>query len=464
MDGAKILEKHREYVFPAVIYYYQEPLVPVRAEGLHVEAADGRRYLDFFGGILTVSVGHCHPRVLEKTIEQMKKLQHLSTLYPNEPMGLLAEKIAGLAPQPKREAGRMSPTEGAGARGAWEGRRPEAEDRTGPPIRWKSFFTSSGTEANEMAVLTAKVVTGTTDMIALRHSYGGRATLAVNMMGQAPWRVIPAQLPGIRHAHAPYCYRCDFGLSYPDCGLRCAKDVETLIQTETHGRIACLVAEPIMGVGGFITPPREYFQELVPIVRRYGGLFIADEVQTGWGRTGGHWNGIEHWGVVPDMLTYAKGLANGAPIGATLARAEVADGFKGLTLATFGGNPVSMAAALATIEVIEEERLLVNVETVGAHLRGRLGELAEKHRAIGDVRGMGLMQAIELVRDRRTKEPDAAVTARFLEATRRAGLLIGKGGLYGNSVRIAPPMTATKNDVDEAAKLMDCALSEATGP
>ncbi len=482
MTGAEVVAKQREFVFPAVTHYYAEPLVPVRAEGLYVHAADGRRYLDFFGGILTVSVGHCHPKVLEKTMEQMKRLQHLSTLYPQEPMVALAEKIAGLAPQPKLEGategagalgasedhrppkpegGRLSPTEGAGARGASEDRRPKAEDRTGPPIRWKSFFTSSGTEANEMAVMTAKLATGTTDMIALRHSYGGRATLAINMMGHAGYRVMPSQLPGIKHAHAPYCYRCDFGLSYPDCGLRCAKDVETLIQTETNGKVACLIAEPVMGVGGFITPPKEYFQEVVPIVRKYGGLFIADEVQTGWGRTGGRWNGIEHFGVVPDVLTYAKGLANGAPIGVTLARAEVADQFKALTIATFGGNPVSMAAGLATIGVIEEEKLLANCETVGAQLRGRLVELAEKYPAIGDVRGLGLMQAIELVKDRQSKEPDAAVTGRFLEACRREGLLVGKGGLYGNAVRIAPPMTATKGDVDEAAKLMDRALSSA---
>ncbi|MHB1846114.1 MAG: aspartate aminotransferase family protein [Deltaproteobacteria bacterium] len=434
MNGNEVVAKQKEFVFPAVTNYYAEPLVPVRAEGLHVTAADNRRYLDFFGGILTVSVGHCHPKVLEKTIEQMKRLQHLSTLYPEEPMVALAEKLAGIAPQPA----------------------------AGPKLRYKSFFTSSGTEANEMAVMTAKLATGTTDMIALRHSYGGRATLAINMMGHAGYRVMPSQLPGIKHAHAPYCYRCDFGLTYPDCGLRCAKDVEPLIQTETSGKVACLIAEPILGVGGFITPPKEYFQEVVPIVRKYGGLFIADEVQTGWGRTGGRWNGIEHYGVVPDILTYAKGLANGAPIGATVARADVADQFKGLTIATFGGNPVSMAAAMATIGVIEEERLLQNSETVGAHLRGRLNELAEKHPAIGDVRGMGLMQALELVRDRKTKEPDAAVTGRFLEACRREGLLVGKGGLYGNTIRIAPPMIATKGDVDEAAKLMDKAMTSAT--
>ena len=430
MDPKSVLAKHREFVFPAVINYYQEPLVPERGEGLTVHAADGRKYLDFFGGILTVSVGHGHPHVLKKTIEQLQKLQHTSTLYPTEPMGLLAEKIASLAPSRQ--------------------------------FRWKSFFTSSGTEANETAVLTAKLATGTTDMIALRHSYGGRATLAINMMGQAAWRVIPSQLPGIKHAHAPYCYRCDFGLSYPDCGLKCAKDVETLIQTETSGRVACLIAEPVLGVGGFIVPPKEYFSEVVPIVRKYGGLFIADEVQTGWGRTGGKWNGIEHWGVVPDMLTYAKGLANGSPVGATLAKAEVADASKGLTIATFGGNPVTMAAALATIEVIEQEKLLESTEKVGAYLRSRLNELAEKHPVIGDVRGLGLMQALELVKDRKSKEPDMAVTNRFLEATRRAGLLVGKGGLYGNTVRIAPPMIATKNDVDEAAKLMDRAMSEAT--
>jgi len=217
MNASEVLAKQKEFVFPAVMNYYQEPLVPVRALGLHVHGADGRRYLDFFGGILTVSVGHCHPHVLQSTMEQMKRLQHVSTLYPTEPMVLLAEKLAALAPQPplsKLEGGRLGPTDGPWA-GA-EHRRPQADDHTAPPIRWKSFFTSSGTEANEMAVLSAKVATGQTDMIALRHSYGGRATLALNMMGQAAWRVLPTQLPGVKHAHAPYCYRCDFGLTYPD--------------------------------------------------------------------------------------------------------------------------------------------------------------------------------------------------------------------------------------------------------
>jgi len=266
--------------------------------------------------------------------------------------------------------------------------------------------------------------------------------------------------PGIVHAHNAYCYRCPFGLTYPSCDVRCARDVEELIRTSTSGRIAGFIAEPIQGVGGFITPPKEYFTIVAETVRQAGGIFISDEVQTEWGRTGGKWFGIEHYGVMPDVITSAKGLGNGLPIGVTVATPEVADGLKGLTISTFGGNPVTTTAAKAVLDFIEHENLLANCAETGSYLRGRLEELRDKHAIIGDVRGMGLMQALELVEDRQTKAPAAAATSELMEAVRRNGLLVGKGGSYGNCIRISPPMNISKADVDEFIRLLDVSLEE----
>jgi len=237
--------------------------------------------------------------------------------------------------------------------------------------------------------------------------------------------------------------------------VACANDVENVIQTTTSGSIAAFIAEPIQGVGGFITPPPEYFKIVYRIVKNYGGLFISDEVQTAWGRTGRKWFGIEQWEVTPDIITSAKSLGNGVPIGLTITTAELADKFQGLTISTFGGNPVTCVAARAVIEVIEEENLRENTFVVGGYFRQRLEELKEKYPLIGDVRGMGMMQALELVKDRATKEPAAAETSQVLEAARRNGLLIGKGGLYGNVIRMAPPMNISKADVDEGIRLLD---------
>jgi 4-aminobutyrate aminotransferase len=265
---------------------------------------------------------------------------------------------------------------------------------------------------------------------------------------------------GVAHAISPYCYRCPLGLKYPDCGVACAHDVENLIQTGTSGHIAAFIAEPIQGVGGFITPPPEYFKIVFNAVKKYGGLFISDEVQTGFARTGKHWFGIEHWEVVPDIITCAKGMGNGVPIGATVTTSELAASYRGLTISTFGGNPVTSVAARATIEIIEEEHLRVNADTVGAHFRARLEELQQKHPLIGDVRGKGLMQGLELVKDRATKEPAPQETTQLLERTRENGLLIGKGGLYGNVVRLSPMLNISKGDVDEAIALLDKSFSE----
>ena len=428
MDANEVRQKQKELLFPNVSTYYQESLVAESAKGMFVKDLEGKEYLDFFGGILTVSVGHCHPRVTEAVVEQTKKLVHLSTLYPTVPQIQLAEKLVQLRPMQEKA---------------------------------KVFFTNSGTEANEAAVHAVKVATGRSDLITLRHSYGGRGTLAVNMMGNKNYRPLQSDMPGIKHAHSPYCYRCDFDLKYPDCGLACAKDLKNLIETTTTGEIAGMIMEPIQGVGGFIVPPKEYFKVALPIIKSAGGLFIADEVQTAWGRTGGKWWGIEQFGVEPDVVTSAKGMANGAPIGVTMARASVADKLRYGNISTFGGDPPQMAAAIATLGVIEEEKLLHASQLMGEALRKGLDSLGERFKGIGDVRGMGLMQAIELVKDRGTKEPDPMAANRLMEATRKRGLLVGKGGLYGNTMRIAPPLIVSKGQIDDAIRILGESLQEA---
>jgi 4-aminobutyrate aminotransferase len=284
--------------------------------------------------------------------------------------------------------------------------------------------------------------------------------MAMSLTGQSNWRLGPVTQSGIVHAVNAYCYRCPYGLSYPSCGVKCAEDVEEVIRTTTSGKIAGFIAEPIQGVGGFITPPKEYFPIVAGIVKKYGGVFISDEVQTGWGRTGGKWFGIEQWGVQPDIITSAKGLANGSPIGLTIARPEIADSVKGATISTFGGNPVTSTAAKAVIDFIEDHKLSINAAEVGAYLRGKLVELKEKHPIIGDVRGMGLLQAMELVEDRETKKPATAQTAALLEATRENRILIGKGGFSGNCLRISPPLNISKTDVDEFAQRLDASFAK----
>jgi len=286
--------------------------------------------------------------------------------------------------------------------------------------------------------------------------------LAMSMTGQSSWRLGGTHVAGIKHVANAYCYRCPFGLEYPSCELRCATDVEEAIQTTTSGKIAAFIAEPIQGVGGFITPPPEYFKIVVDIVRKYGGVFICDEVQTGWGRTGDHWCGIEHWGVEPEIMTFAKGMANGSPIGATIATSEIAGSIKGNTISTFGGNPVSMAAARAVIEVIERDNLKDNARVVGDYLRAGLEALAQKYPVIGDVRGKGLMQALELVGEGKAPAPEA--TLAVLNGTREQGLLVGKGGMYGNVIRVSPALNIEKGDVDDALRMLDAAFAAAGSP
>ncbi len=409
------VEKHKEFLFPAAANYYQEPITLVKGDGEYVWDDQGNRYLDAFGGVLTVSVGHANPDVNKAWIEQVQRIAHTSTLYANQPQGDLAEKLAEITPGDLK----------------------------------RSFFTSSGTEADDTAQMLAKIATGRHEVVVLRHSYSGRSATALSSVGHSTWRPLPSQVAGIVHAMAPYCYRCPFGATPANCGAACAQDIEDVIQTTTTGQIAAFMAEPILGVGGFIVPPDGYFQRAYEITRKYGGLCIADEVQTGWGRTGDKWFGIEHWGVTPDIMTSAKGMGNGVPIGWTITTDEIAAKYPGLTFATFGGNPVSMAVGLAVVNYIEQNDLLTNARVVGDYFRGKLEELKEKYPVIGDVRGMGLMQGIELVKDRQTKEPAPEAVLKVFEETKRQGVLIGKGGLHGNVIRTGMMLNSTKANVDE---------------
>lgn len=423
---AAIMERYRKVMFPAAVPYHgDKPLVADRAKDQYIWDVDGKRYLDFFGGILTVSVGHCNDEISERTMAQLRKLQHTSTIYVNESMVKLAEKVAELTP------GRLS----------------------------KCFFTNSGTEANETAVLAARMATGNPVIITLRHAYSGRSMLAMSLSAQGPWRLGGVVDPYVKHVRNPYTFRAPAGMSPAQVVDLCVQDLEETIATTTEGRIAAFMAEPIQGAGGFIVPPEDYFGRILPIVKAADGVFISDEVQTGWGRTGGRWFGIEHWGVEPDIMTFAKGMGNGSPIGCTIATPEVADAVAGLTFSTFGGNPVTMATTLATIDYMEAHDTPANCALQGERMAGKLAEFAAEFPIIGESRGMGLMQALEIVQPGGI-EPDAARTVAFVDACKEKGLLLGKGGLYGNVVRIAPHLNVAAEDMDIAMDIVASALAE----
>ncbi len=423
MNSKEIREKHAKHLFPSVANFYQEPIVLSEGKGSRIRDLDGNEYLDLFGGILTVSVGHANEEVNAAVIAQVGRLSHVSTLYPTVPMVELAEKLTKVTP------GNLD----------------------------KAFFVASGTEADETAVALAQVYTGNQELVALRHGYSGRSLLAQSLTAHSPYRAIPTQVAAIKHAMSPYCYRCPFKLEYPSCGVQCAKDIDELIQTTTTGRIAGMLAEPIQGVGGFITPPKEYFEIAAEIVRKYGGVMISDEVQTGFGRTGEMW-GIDNYGVEPEIMTMAKGIANGFPLGACVATPVVADSFTKSTISTFGGNPVSTAAAGAVLDIIERDDLPRNARERGAELREGLLKIQKKHpEMVGDVRGMGLMQAVELVVDetKGDRTPNAKAVGALFEETKKRKLLIGKGGLHGNVLRISPMLNVTKDDLGEALNILD---------
>lgn len=410
---------HQAHLFPCETRLYDEPLVPVRARGVRVETADGREYLDLFAGILTTSVGHCHPDVVDRVQRQVATLGHTSTLYLTENEIAMAERLASIAPDGLTH----------------------------------TFFTNSGTEAIETAVMLAAVHTGRTDIIALRYAYSGRSTLASNLTAHGPWRPLTHSSGAIKHVLSPYPYRCPFRQPCDEsCTEAFARDLEEAILTTTNGRPAAFIAETIQGVGGYIVPPPGYFQRAAEIIRKYGGLLIIDEVQTGFGRTGDHWFGIEHWGVTPDIMVMAKGIASGFPVGATMTRADIAKSWTAKTISTYGGNPVSMAAALATHEVMVREDVPALAAERGAQLRAGLDALAAKHEWIGEVRGMGLMQALELVEDRGSKTPSARRAKALLEAAKADGVLIGIGGLHGHVIRLGPSLLISSEEIEEGVE------------
>ena len=424
----EILALRREYLNPGIVTYYKQPICIVEGHMQYLWDETGKQYLDGIAGIVTVSVGHCHPKITARVREQVGRLVHTTTIYLHPTIALYAREMAK----------RMPP---------------------GSNLK-VTYFTNAGSESNDLAILMARLHTGRHDVLTLRNAYhgGSQSTLALTAVGT--WKYPVASPPGVKHVVPGYCYRCPFGLTYPACDMKCARSVEDVIRYETSGEIAGFIAEPIQGVGGSVCPPPEYFGIVYDIVRKYGGLCIADEVQTGFGRTGAHYWGFQNWGVVPDMVTMAKGIGNGAPLGAVTTRTEVAQHLgQRLHFNTFGGNTVSMAQGLAVLEIIDEEHIQQNAKEVGGYLKAKLLELQKKHALIGEVRGIGLMLGVELVKDRKSKEPATAETADVAEKAKDRGLLIGKGGLYGNVIRISPPMNIGCADVDQFLNLLDKSLA-----
>jgi alanine-glyoxylate transaminase/(R)-3-amino-2-methylpropionate-pyruvate transaminase len=418
----EVLALRREYVSPAIFTYYEKPIQIVEGHMQYLWDHTGRRYLDALAGVVTVSVGHCHPHVVTAAREQLGRLVHTTTLYLNPNIVRYAKLLAEHFP-------------------------------TGSGLNI-TYFTNSGSEANDLATLMARLHTGRFEIIALRNGYhgGSQATMGLTAMGN--WKYPLPHAFEVKYATPGYCYRCPYGLEYPSCNVKCARDVAQLIDYETSGKIAAFIAEPIQGVGGLIVPPPEYFKIIYEIIRAHGGLCISDEVQTALGRTGTHFWGFEGYDVVPDVVTMAKGIGNGAPLGAVTTRAEIAECMtQKLHFNTFGGNPVSTIQGLATLEVIDRDQLQKRAVELGGYLMERLSDLQRTHRLIGEVRGKGLLVGMELVRDPASKEPAIQEAAQIHEGAKDRGLLLGRGGVYGNVLRITPPMCITRPDLDF---LVDC--------
>jgi alanine-glyoxylate transaminase/(R)-3-amino-2-methylpropionate-pyruvate transaminase len=423
----EVLALRHQYLSPGIITYYRDPLMIVEGKMQYVWDEKGRRYLDAFAGIVTISVGHCHPKIVERIREQTGLLQHTTTIYLHPAIVQFAEKLAEKM----------------------------------PPGLTRSYFTNSGSEANEVAILSAREYTGNQDVIALRNGYHGGTSVPMALTAHGNWKFKSNNGTNIHHTMPGYCYRCPDGLDYPSCGIKCAQDIKNVIQYETPGEIACFIGEPIQGVGGVVTPPKEFFKIVYDIVRQHGGICIADEVQGGFGRTGHHYWAHQNYDVVPDMVTMAKGIGNGSPIGAMTTTVGISEVMKRrVHFNTYGGNPISMTQGLATLEIIDEENIQQNALEVGTHLKDALNDLQEKHEIIGDVRGMGLMLGVELVRNRKSKEPANTEAADVMEKMRERNVLIGKGGLFGNTLRIKPPMCINKDDADYMVAMLDEVLAE----
>lgn len=421
----QVLAQRRQFLNPGLFLYYQQPIMIVEGKMQYVWDSTGKRYLDGLGGIVTVSVGHCHPHVLAAANAQNATLQHSTTIYLNPNIGAFAEKLAGKMPGDLKVV----------------------------------YFVNSGSEANDLALLMARLSTGNYDAIALRNGYHGGSPASMGLTAHSNWKFNTPHSSGAHHAIAPYPYRGHFGYGDPEAGVKYADDVKDLINYATPGKIAAFFAESIQGVGGFVEFPQGYLQHAYEHVRAAGGLCIADEVQTGFGRTGTHFWGFETQGVIPDIVTLAKGIGNGAPLAAVVTTPKIAAVMTQKThFNTFGGNPVVTAIGKAVLEVIEQEKTQENCLKLGAYLFAGLEKLKAKHKVIGDVRGKGLMLGIEFVKDRATKAPGREECAQAVENARELGLLLGKGGLWGQTIRCAPPMNITPADADFLLAVLDEAI------
>ncbi|MCP5533679.1 MAG: aminotransferase class III-fold pyridoxal phosphate-dependent enzyme [Akkermansiaceae bacterium] len=424
----EVLALRKAHVNPGIFHYYKKPIMVVEGKGQYLFDETGRRYLDGFGGIVTVSVGHCHPDVVAAAHEQNETIQHTTTIYLHPNLALYAKELADKMPGDLKVV----------------------------------YFTNSGSEANDLAMLMARAYTGNYDAIALRNAYHGGSPSTMALTSHHTWKFNVPHSFGVQHARMPDMYRGPFGKDDPEAGRKYADDVADLIRFGTSGRLAAFFAESIQGVGGTIVFPDGYLKHAYEHVRAAGGLCIADEVQAGFGRTGTHFWGFETQGVTPDIVTMAKSIGNGCPLAAVVTTPEIAQTLASrIHFNTFGGNPVSMAQGRAVLKVIEKEGLQRNSHVVGGQLKAGFAKLAEKHNLIGDIRGMGLMLGVELVKDRATKEPASAECAAVFEKCKDLGLLIGKGGLWGNTLRIKPPMCLTSADADFLIDTLDEALASA---
>jgi alanine-glyoxylate transaminase/(R)-3-amino-2-methylpropionate-pyruvate transaminase len=422
---ADVLAMRKQYCHPSLFMLYREPLLIVEGHMQYVWDETGRRYLDFFAGIVTVSCGHCHPKITARIKEQVDTLQHTTTVYLHPNLPILAKKLASKM----------------------------------PPGLEVTYFVNSGSEANDLAMMMARLYTGNFDLIAVRNSYHGGSPGSTGLTSHSTWKYPLPQSNGVHHTFCPDPYRSPFHGTPEEIASQSVAEMRDLIRFSTPGKIAGFIAEPIQGVGGVTHGAPNYFREAYEVARAHGGLCIADEVQTGFGRTGDHYWGFQNWGVVPDIVTMAKGLGNGAAIAAVTTRAEIAKAMsQRLHLNTFGGNPVATAAALGVLEAVDEDGLQENSRVMGARLKQGLAKLQAVHPVIGDVRGKGLMLGVELVKDRGTKEPATGKTLDVLDAARSYGLLVGKGGIDGNVLRIKPPMCINAEDVDFALDVLDRAL------
>jgi 4-aminobutyrate aminotransferase len=406
--------------------YYDEPIAIDRGEGRHVWDLEGNKYLDFFGGILTTITGHNVPEVTAAIQEQAGKVLHTSTLYLSQPMVELAEQIADLS----------------GIADA------------------KVFFTPSGTAANDAAIMLATAHRGSNQVLALRNSYHGRSFTAVAVTANRSWSPTSYTGLNVSFVHSGYRLRSPFGhLDDEAFTAACVDDLRQVIDMMTSGDVACFIAEPIQGVGGFALPPDGFFGAFKEVLDEHGILFISDEVQTGWGRTGEHFWGYQAHGITPDIITFAKGVGNGLALGGVVASAEIMDAFEANSISTFGGNPLATAGALANLKYLLDHDLQGNALKQGARIREILEPIAEETEWIAEMRGKGLMLAIETV-ESGGSEPDPGRAGALMEGTKARGLLVGKGGLYGNVLRMAPPLSLTDEEAEEGAAIIADAIRD----